>query len=457
MAFADGIVKPGGTECSKLPCNLNISTTQNSKAICLADGTNCPASTPSQWIGTSPIYFNGNVGIGSTIPGQALDINGTIRTLSYIQSGASFNSFTGNVGIGSTIPSQKLDVNGTVRVTNFINTGLTASKVVFTNSNKQETSTGIGTSSQFIKGDSSLDSNTYLTTSAAASTYVPFVGFSDIEVNRIFDTTHQNYIQLSSSSNILIDASPTSGEVDINPNGGIVRTQNVIVDDSFGNSNATGQVGSGSGFKGDQTTGYSDNATYISYDNAGDVTLADINGAYRGVYTSYEQSFPQNIITDPNDELMGYGLNGNDSLWMFYRYGSADNDRFCIGENSISEAFCLSHGANSGITVGASYEAITAPANGMLIAGNSGIGTYLPSAQLEVGARKFDVLASGNVGIGSISPGQKLDVQGTVRALSSGACTYLYKCVGGVDAGVIQSSSCVLCPGGSCTQMNGCF
>lgn len=40
---------------------------------------------------------------------------------------------------------------------------LTASKVVFTDANKKFTSTGIGTSSQFIKGDGSLDSNTYLT------------------------------------------------------------------------------------------------------------------------------------------------------------------------------------------------------------------------------------------------------------------------------------------------------
>jgi hypothetical protein len=41
---------------------------------------------------------------------------------------------------------------------------LTASKVVFTDANKTLTSTGIGTSAQFIKGDGSLDSSVYLTT-----------------------------------------------------------------------------------------------------------------------------------------------------------------------------------------------------------------------------------------------------------------------------------------------------
>lgn len=43
---------------------------------------------------------------------------------------------------------------------------LTASKVVFTDVNKKLTSTGIGLSSQFIKGDGSLDSSTYLTSAA---------------------------------------------------------------------------------------------------------------------------------------------------------------------------------------------------------------------------------------------------------------------------------------------------
>jgi len=47
--------------------------------------------------------------------------------------------------------------------------------------------------------------------------------------------------------------------------------------------------------------------------------------------------------------------------------------------------------------------------------GNVGVGTTLPSALLEIGIQKFDVLSAGNVGIGSITPGQVLDVQGTVR------------------------------------------
>lgn len=67
------------------------------------------------------------------------------------------------------------------------------------------------------------------------------------------------------------------------------------------------------------------------------------------------------------------------------------------------------------------------------------------------------LIVSGNVGIGTFNPGATLDVKGTVRGLTSGICTTLYKCVGGLDAGVIQTSACNLCPSGSCTAMNGCF
>lgn len=48
------------------------------------------------------------------------------------------------------------------------NSSLTVSKVVFTDASKNETSTGIGTSSQFIMGDGSLNSNTYALASTSA-------------------------------------------------------------------------------------------------------------------------------------------------------------------------------------------------------------------------------------------------------------------------------------------------
>lgn len=52
---------------------------------------------------------------------------------------------------------------------------LTPSKVVFTDGSSQLTSTGIGASTDFIKGDGTLDSSTYIT-ATALTPYVPYTG-----------------------------------------------------------------------------------------------------------------------------------------------------------------------------------------------------------------------------------------------------------------------------------------
>jgi hypothetical protein len=56
---------------------------------------------------------------------------------------------------------------------------LTASKLVFTDASKNLTSTGIGTSSQYIKGDGSLDSNSY-----AISNQTMYIGTTAEAINR---------------------------------------------------------------------------------------------------------------------------------------------------------------------------------------------------------------------------------------------------------------------------------
>ena len=58
---------------------------------------------------------------------------------------------------------------GTFTFPQIKDSGLTASKLVFTDASKQLTSTGIGSSTQFIMGDGSLNSTTYASTSALSS------------------------------------------------------------------------------------------------------------------------------------------------------------------------------------------------------------------------------------------------------------------------------------------------
>jgi fibronectin-binding autotransporter adhesin len=94
--------------------------------------------------GTASSYFGGNVGIGDTTPASALTVGS--GDLFQVNSSGAIAAATG------------ITSSGTI---NF--SGLTASKVVFTDASKNLTSTGIGTSAQFIKADGSLDSSTYLT------------------------------------------------------------------------------------------------------------------------------------------------------------------------------------------------------------------------------------------------------------------------------------------------------
>ena len=110
--------------------------------------------------------MNGNVGIGTWVPGRALDVIGTVRTQYFIMSGQVpmlnyvltatdtsgdttwtspggisgwtitnltdvYETSGGNVGIGTAHPGTALDVNGTARIGGLTLTGNGAGQVMY--------------------------------------------------------------------------------------------------------------------------------------------------------------------------------------------------------------------------------------------------------------------------------------------------------------------------------------
>jgi len=97
----------------------------------------------------------------------------------------------GNVGIGTTDPSYKLDVNGTGRFTGALlgDSSITGDTIVKTG----------GTSSQFLKADGSIDSNTYLTTEVQTLAGISLL--SDNTAKSLYTMTSGVDVEFEDSSN----------------------------------------------------------------------------------------------------------------------------------------------------------------------------------------------------------------------------------------------------------------
>ncbi len=204
-----------------------------------------------------------------------------------------------------------------------------------------------------------------------------------------------------------------------------------------------------------------------SIDSSGTPTMASYNtpGAYTQTAGTQTNTFTGKISIT-NNALVMPGANGAMSIgttggngYLIQEFGtSAIGNRFEGAAGKYAYLDWCSSPTNCG-------EVGTNGTGAFHLASGSLDNAFVISAPGTTGALQFaanaatamTLTASGNLGIGSTAPGQALDVNGSIRGLSAGTCTSLYKCVGGVDAGVIQTSACNLCPGGSCTQMNGCF
>jgi hypothetical protein len=168
--------------------------------------------------------------ISSTVSNSTTDpvITLNIPTASSTNRGAlSYNDWITFNNKLSSLDGALLVTGGTIGATNgiqvFTNTlrinALTARKIVFTDIAQRLTTTGIGTSSQFLKADGSLDSNVYVTTSSVPlkSTSIPLVDGTAVigTSNKWADGLHVHPTDTSRQATINLTTTGTSGPATI--------------------------------------------------------------------------------------------------------------------------------------------------------------------------------------------------------------------------------------------------
>jgi len=420
--------------------------------------------------------MNGNVGIGTWVPGSTLAVNGSISSN---VSGISY--FLGNLGIGSTAPGVGLDVQGAGRFSSTV----TASNISGTNTGDQTITltsdvTGSGTGSFATTLASTYKGWSYTSPVIALATITDNVG--------IGTTTAQTKLAIV-SGNVGIGTWTAAGGNLIIKGGGNVGIGSAWPGQALdvqGTVRAMAFVGSGVGLTGITSSQWqTQNSTDVSLasGNVGIGTtftttsaLTVMNGnvgigtwvprstldvasgsIYFGPTTnalplvSITANGNNGLITSvantPADPTGGIstgallGFNGSNVNFFGYGLGAIRNSKYDIWEQTgptngggyrwyigTSEKMTMDFNGNVGIGTITPVGALT------VMNGNVGIGTWVPAATLDVNG-SFTTRGNtgnttlnttgGNVGIGSTAPGATLDVQGNGRFSSTIAASNL--------------------------------
>ena len=417
--------------------NIGVSTTQ-----AVGIGTTFVGGTGEAALSV----MNGNVGIGTWVPGQILDVKGTVRTTGFAMTGqsplvgyvltasdtngnATWSSAGGlegwtvsggnvytttgsnNVGIGTTTPQGGLVVtNGNVGIGTWTTTG--GSLIV------KGGNVGIGTAfpAQLLDVFGTVrDIGEIVNGNVGIGTWVP--GGSLIVIG----------------GNIGVGLNVPGQALDVN---GTVRTTSFIMTGHLPNPGYV-LTSSDSGGSGTWSSPFSLGINYWIYSAAGNI----------GVSTTQAVGIGTTFVGGTGEAALSI-MNGNVGIGTWVPNGAliVKGGNVGIGSNAPGQALDvigtmrdIGEIVNGNVGIG-TYALQTAFA----VNGNVGIGTWTAAGGNLI------VNGGGNVGIGSAWPGQLVDVQGTVRALNfvgngagltgvTGSNYWNYTAAGNIGVSTIQA------------------
>ena len=361
FATASGTLNPG--HCVSIDTGNNFVDAGSSCGVTGPGGSSnqIQVNSSGSFTGYSGFVFNGtNLGIGSTTPGQKLDVQGTLRTTGFNLStsptngyvlttdasgngtwqaggGSSqwtvsgsniYNSNAGNVGVGSTVPGQKLDVQGTLRSIGGIFTG----------------NVGIGTSTAL---------NQSLTVQGAmaiqGSSTPAYITGVNVGIGSVNPTQQLDVQGTAKMTGFILNSSPTNGYVltsDANGNGTWTAS---TTGSGTVNSASSGQiavypsngttVGGNANFiyngtnVGIGTTSAPTDILTLNSSTGGDLSLMN-NGNPTSEFNSLGSSGASNRLLQIN--MLGVTSGGDN--WIQYRFNGASN-KWYFGDDGSSKAF----------------------------------------------------------------------------------------------------------------------